>query len=285
MDQEAGGGAFLQAIALEVPRHFRQLQQLGGGGLVQSRFVADDSGLEFGLGVIEGQGHEALPGRLLEFLQHALVAGVVGNGEAEVGGGLQQLAEFLDGHHAAVVGQGMDHHHGVLARLDDFIQVADAASAHGAGQGPVHPGGLAALDQIAAHQVGGGEVVVAGNGDEGSLEAPGHVFHEAGLAAAGRPLQQHRQAVGVGGLEQGYFIANRFVVGFLGDEMRFGGRLGTFHAAGCRYKEVGQVGGGAIIRTNRLFSLAGPALILPGPGHSSAPRRRRWPGPPGGGGG
>ena len=39
MDQQAGGGAFLQTIALEVTRHFRQLQQFGGGGLVQSRFV------------------------------------------------------------------------------------------------------------------------------------------------------------------------------------------------------------------------------------------------------
>ena len=42
---------------------------------------------------------------------------------------------------------------------------------------------------IEEEEVGGGEVVVAGDGDQGKLQPPGHVFHEAGLAAAGWALE------------------------------------------------------------------------------------------------
>jgi hypothetical protein len=48
---------------------------------------------------------KALPGGMLQVLQHALVAGVVGDDEQEVGMRLDDLALLVDGQDAAVVGQ------------------------------------------------------------------------------------------------------------------------------------------------------------------------------------
>ena len=48
---------------------------------------------------------------------------------------------------------------------------------------------------MAADQVGGGQVVVAGDGVEGKLETGGHVGDETGLAATRRPLDEQRQAL------------------------------------------------------------------------------------------
>lgn len=56
----------------------------------------------------------------------------------------------------------------------------------------------------------------------GEPEAPGHVLHEARLAAAGRAFQQDRQLVFVGGLEHHQFITDRFIVGLFLDEIFFG---------------------------------------------------------------
>ena len=116
----------------------------------------------------------------------------------------------------------MDDHGGVLARLDNLVQVADASAPHRPRQGAIDPQGLAALDQIAADQVRGGEVVVAGDGDEGALEAPGHVLHETGLAAARGSLEEDRQAVGVGGGEDLDLIPHGLVIGFVRDEVGLG---------------------------------------------------------------
>ena len=101
-----------------------------------------------------------------------------------------------------MVGQRVDDDGGVLAGLDDLVEVADRPGAHGARERPVHPHRLVAGQQVAADEVGGGQVLVAGDRDEGRLgaavpavaEAPRHVLDEAGLAAAGRPLEQHGQA-------------------------------------------------------------------------------------------
>ena len=132
------------------------------------------------------------------------------------------LAEFFHGQHAAVVGQRVDDDGGVLAGLDNLVEIANGTAAHGAGQGTVDPDGFAAGDEVAPDQVGGGEVVVAGHRDQRALEAPCHVLHEAGLAAAGRALEQDWQLVLVGGVEDGDLVADGFVVGFFGDEIFFG---------------------------------------------------------------
>ena len=111
------------------------------------------------------------------------------------------MPEPVDRELAAVVGQRMEHDGRVLPRLDDLVEVADRALAHRSGQRPVDPRRVAALEQEAPDEVGGGEVVVAGHGDERPLEVVGHRLDEPGLAAAGRALEQDRQALTERGLE------------------------------------------------------------------------------------
>ena len=168
-------------------------------------------GLDVDVRVVELDAHEALPRRRLEVLQDALVARVVGDDEQEVGVGGEQLGRLLDRQDAAVVAQRVDDDGRVLAGLDDLVEVADGAAAHGPRERPVHPHRLVTGQQVAPDEVGGGEVLVAGDGHELALELPRHVLDEAGLAAAGRTLQQHRQARRVGGLEHLGLVADRQV--------------------------------------------------------------------------
>ncbi len=113
----------------------------------------------------------------------------------------------------------MDQHGGVLARLDDLVEVANRAAPHRLGQRPVDPHRLVGLYKVAADQVAAGQVLVTGDGDEfgrpvgEARQAMSHVLDEAGLTAAGGSLEQHRQASLVGGLENLDLIAYRQVVG------------------------------------------------------------------------
>ena len=144
---------------------------------------------------------EALARRRLEALEEVLVAGVVGDHQHEARRRLEQLARALDRQHAPIVGERMQHDGRVLARLDDLVEIADAAFPHRARQRPVAPARLAVADQMAADEIGRGEVVVAGDRGQRQTEPRGHVGDEARLAAAGRPLDQQRQAVAPGMLE------------------------------------------------------------------------------------
>ncbi len=58
----------------------------------------------------------------------------------------------------------MDDDGGVFARFDHFVEVADCAVAHGACQRAIDPDGFAAGDEVTADEVGGGEVIVTGDG-------------------------------------------------------------------------------------------------------------------------
>ena len=80
------------------------------------------------------------------------------------GGASQFLAGALQRQDAAVVGQRVQHDGDVLARLDDLVEIADAAFAHRAGQRAVGPDRVAALEQVTAGEVRRGEVVMAGDG-------------------------------------------------------------------------------------------------------------------------
>jgi len=102
--QQARDRALLQAAAFQVPCHLRELDELFGGGLVDAGLADQDIRLQCGRRVIELQRHEALAGGLLEVLEHALVAGVVGDGHVELRTSLDDLAEFFHRQHAAVVG-------------------------------------------------------------------------------------------------------------------------------------------------------------------------------------
>jgi len=174
-----------------------------------------------------------------------LVAGVVGDHEDEAVARLDDLAELLDRQQTAVVGERVDEDGRVLARLDDLVEITDRADLRRARQRAVHPARRVALQQVAADEVGCGEVFVAGDGHERhagffavlravggtthhrhrAAELVGHVLDEAGLAAAGRALEEHRYLLRVGGLEERYFVVQRLVVRLLRDEVLFHGVL------------------------------------------------------------
>ncbi len=129
---------------------------------------------------------------------------------------MHQFALLFQRQNATVVGQRVDHHRGVMARLDHFVQIADRTMPRGNSQRAVLPLGALGGKEKAADQVGGRHVLVAGNGDQGLAQSVRHVFDETGLAAAGRPLEHHRHAHGVGGLEQFHLVGDGAIVGLLG---------------------------------------------------------------------
>ena len=164
---------------------------------------------------VELERDEALARADLEVLEDVLVARVVGDDELKPGWRLDQLACLVDGQYPPVVGQRVNHHHGVLARFDDLIEIAEGARPHGPRQRSVLPHRLARPHEVAADEVAGGEIVVAGDGDPRPAKAPRHVLDEAGLAAAGRPLEHDREPARVTGLEDGHLAAHRQVEGLL----------------------------------------------------------------------
>jgi hypothetical protein len=62
---------------------------------------------------------------LLQAFQQTLVAGIAGYRHAELQSGLDDLVEFLHRQHAPVIGKRVYHHGGILACLDNLIEVAD----------------------------------------------------------------------------------------------------------------------------------------------------------------
>ena len=78
------------------------------------------------------------------------------------GCGGDQLVLLLERQEAAIVGQGMDDDGRVLAGLDDLVEIANGALANGPGQRPIVPDRVVALEQEAADEIGGGQVLVAG---------------------------------------------------------------------------------------------------------------------------
>ena len=109
----------------------------------------------------------------------------------------------------------MNHHSGVLAGLHDLIQIADGPDPDGTGQGAVVPHGLIAFQQIASDQIGCKKILMTGNRDQGASQAPGHVFHKAGLAASGGAFEHHREPRRVRCLKQSDLIASLKVKGFV----------------------------------------------------------------------
>jgi hypothetical protein len=154
--------------------------------------VRDDLLLQLGGGETELDGHHPLPRRILQILQHALIPGVVGHHQAEAGRRVERHPQALDRQLAAMVGERMQHHRGVLPGLDHLVQIADRTLANRAGQRAVHPHRLVTLQQISADQVRGGQVVMAGDGDQGATELVRHRLDEPGLTAPGRALQDQR---------------------------------------------------------------------------------------------
>ena len=124
---------------------------------------------------------------------------------------MQCRAEPIDRELTAVIGERMDDHGGVLARLHHLVQIEDGALAHGAGQRPVHPDRLTALEQESAHQIRRRHVLVARDGDQLATQLVGHRLHEACFPASRRALQQHRQTSAGRRAEDLHLVADRTV--------------------------------------------------------------------------
>ena len=146
-----------------------------GFGLVgtAAAFALDDVGLDVRRRVVELDGDEALPGAGLEVLEGALVARVVGDAQQKAVVRLDDGAAFFHRQEAAVVGERMNQNRGVLAGFDHLVEVEDGAGLDGARHGAVDPAGAGGVQQVAPDEVAGGQVFVAGNGDEGQWRVAG----------------------------------------------------------------------------------------------------------------
>ena len=257
--QQPGAGHFVQIVFAQGAKSAAQFDQLLGGGGIASGFAHDDGPFPLGAGKIEAQSDETLASGGFQALEQILVAGVVGDHQHERRRRRQNFASPFDGQHPPVVGQWMQHHRGVLARLHHFIEVANAAFAHRSGQRPVAPDGGAAVQQMPPHQIGGRQIVVASDRVQRQLQPRRHVGDEAGLAATGRSLDQQRQAVAPSRFEHGALITGRLVVrGFqcVRFDRRFHGHL-SLPGMGERLRCLGaQVAAGWAVPTSTVCGLS-----------------------------
>ena len=217
MNEQARRGTLVEPLSLEVASHVSELDELDRAGTVDAGLLFDDGLLQSRGRVVKFERDKSLAGRLLEILENTLVAGVVGHREAELRCRTQHFAELLDRKFTAVVSKRVNDDGCILAGLHDFIEIADGAVADGACQWPVDPCRFTALDEVPAHEIGCREVIVTGDSDQWTSESPGHVLHEARLAAARRALEQHRKAVAIGRVENLDLLADRLVVGLILD--------------------------------------------------------------------
>src|SRR6185503_14468419 len=95
----------------------------------------------------------------------------------------------------------MKHGESVRPGFDDFVEIADGSCARRRRERTVHPDRLSAADEVPAREVAGGEIIMAGDRHEWTLELPRHVLDEARLAAASRPFEQHGNATRRAGAE------------------------------------------------------------------------------------
>ncbi len=102
----------------------------------------------------------------------------------------------------------MDDHGGVLAGFHDLVQIEDGAFSHRAGQRPVYPDRLTALEQESADQIRRRHVLVARNGDQVTAQLVGHRLHESCFPAAGGAFQQHWQAAAGRSAEDLHLVAD-----------------------------------------------------------------------------
>jgi hypothetical protein len=175
----------------------------------------DDLRLELRRREVELEAHEALARARLQILQKALVARVIRDHEHEARRRAQELAGLVYWQQAAVIGERMQHDHRVCARLDHLVEVTDGAGARGAREWPVVPRRAVVVNQVAADQIARGEIVVAGDADERTLQTPRHVLDEARFSAPGRPLEHHGELARVTLLEHRHLVADRQVEGLL----------------------------------------------------------------------
>ena len=86
INQKPGAHAFLKPVILEIAHFPSELDKTAGELSGYARFTLHDPRFDFSGRIVELDGHETLFGAWLQILEHALIAGIVGNHEQEVVG-------------------------------------------------------------------------------------------------------------------------------------------------------------------------------------------------------
>jgi hypothetical protein len=144
-----------------------QFRKLVGNISIDAGFVSNDFGLDVVRRIIKFDGYETLPSAVLQVLQRALVAGVVGEHQQEPFSSFEQFTFLFHRQYPAVVGQWVNQDCRVLAGLDDLVQVADATGFDCPCEGAINPNGLVAFEEVSTNEVAGGQVLMARDGDKG----------------------------------------------------------------------------------------------------------------------
>ena len=152
-DQHSGGCHLPEPSRFQSTDRLCESHQLGRCSGVHAGLVGDDFFLHTHGWKIELNGDHALPGRVLEVLQNALVSGVVGNHEAELRWRIDHKAKPVDRELTAVICQRVEDDGRVLSSLDNLVEVADRPVAHGPSERAVYPVGLAALQEEPTHEI------------------------------------------------------------------------------------------------------------------------------------
>src|SRR3990172_3051518 len=103
VDQEPRAGALSETMLLEVAHLLAQFRQVHRHRRGHAGLPLDDLRLQVPRRVVELDRHESLAGALLQVLEGALVARVVGDDEQEAVPGLDDLAPLLHWEDTAVV--------------------------------------------------------------------------------------------------------------------------------------------------------------------------------------
>src|SRR5262245_57591240 len=107
----------------------------------------------------------------------------------------------------------MQDHDDIFPRFCDLVQVENSAFAHRPGQRTVLPHRVAALDEVAAQEIGSGGVIMTRHGKQGAPDVGCHGLDKAGLAAARGAFQHERELVAIGLLKYLYFMMDRSIIG------------------------------------------------------------------------
>ena len=110
VNQQPSRYSLFKSMSLQVSNLLADQHQVARHLFVDAAFVHQYRQFELGRRVIELHRHESLPGRLLQILEHALIAGVVRYYQHEFIRRLQDRASLFDRQDAAVIRERVDEH-------------------------------------------------------------------------------------------------------------------------------------------------------------------------------
>ena len=140
----------------------------------------------------------------------------------------------------------MDDDDCVLPRLNYFIEIADCTRANGTRERAILPYRGVIANEKTPHQIGGGQIVMAGYNNQRSLQVPRHMFDKTRFSTTCRSFQHYSEVTQVALRENAYLLSERKVIGF------FPARLVGALVRMLEIPELGQV-----FHYSRCLSMAG----------------------------